>query len=126
MAEPSSEILLSAIHAVQAGVDNLRRDFGELRQETTQLRQETTQLRQDVDTLRQEQTRTRVEVMARIDRLQDDLTSMRDESFVTYARAERVERVSSDAIRSLSDELSGMHRQIRRLQEEVRTLRGEH
>ena len=112
MADPNFETLLHAIHEIKGSVGGLRQDFGGLRQ--------------DFDGLRQEQTRTRVDVMARIGRLQDEVTTLRDEAFVTFARAERVERVTRDTTRGFSDELSGMQRQIRRLQEEVRTLRGEH
>ena len=122
MADPNFETLLGAIHGVKTSVEELR----PLKASVDELRQNVAELRQNVDGLREELTRTRVDVMDRIDRLQDEVTALRDEAFVTFSRAERVERVSRDTTSGLSAELSGMHRQIRRLQEEVRTLRGEH
>jgi hypothetical protein len=105
MPEPSLETLLQAIQQVQSTV-------GQSREEQTLVREEL--------------TRMRVDIMERIERLQDDVTNLRDDAFVTFARAERVERATRETTNGIGQELSGMHRQIRRLQDEVRILRGEH
>jgi predicted nucleic acid-binding Zn-ribbon protein len=105
MPEPSLETLLQAIQQVQSTV-------GQSREEQTLVREEL--------------TRMRVDIMARTERLQDDVTNLRDDAFVTFARAERVERATRETTNGIGQELSGMHRQIRRLQDEVRILRGEH
>jgi predicted nucleic acid-binding Zn-ribbon protein len=105
MPEPSLETLLQAIQQVQSTV-------GQFREEQTLVREEL--------------TRMRVDIMERIERLQDDVTNLRDDAFVTFARAERVERATRETTNGIGQELSGMHRQIRRLQDEVRILRGEH
>jgi predicted nucleic acid-binding Zn-ribbon protein len=105
MPEPSLDTLLQAIQQVQSTV-------GQFREEQTLVREEL--------------TRMRVDIMERIERLQDDVTNLRDDAFVTFARAERVERATRETTNGIGQELSGMHRQIRRLQDEVRILRGEH
>jgi predicted nucleic acid-binding Zn-ribbon protein len=105
MPEPSLDTLLQAIQQVQSTV-------GQFREEQTLVREEL--------------TRMRVDIMARTERLQDDVTNLRDDAFVTFARAERVERATRETTNGIGQELSGMHRQIRRLQDEVRILRGEH
>jgi hypothetical protein len=78
-------------------------------------------LRGDVD-------RLRVDVMARMDRLQDGFNAVRDDVMVNVDRTDRVEaiaRASADEVRAMGAELSGIHRQIQRLQSDVRHLRGE-
>jgi predicted transcriptional regulator len=72
--------------------------------------------------------RTRIELMARMDRLQDALAVQRDEEVVNLGAAERAERIATltqDVVRSLSEQMTVMVRQIHRLQSEVRELRGE-
>jgi hypothetical protein len=112
MPEPSLDTLLQAIQQVQSTV-------GQFREEQTLVREEQTLVREEL-------TRMRVDIMERIERLQDDVTNLRDDAFVTFARAERVERATRETTNGIGQELSGMHRQIRRLQDEVRILRGEH
>lgn len=66
--------------------------------------------------------------MARIDRLQDTLTQHRDELTVNHSAIERVERIARSAredVRSISETIGAMTRQIGRLDEEIRQLRGD-
>ena len=101
MADPNFETLLGAIHEIKRSVDELR---------------------QSVDALREEQTCAQVAAAGLVDQFRGEVMSLRDDAFVTRTHAENVGRVTREA--DLSAELSGIHRQIRHLQEEVRTLRG--
>jgi hypothetical protein len=58
-------------------------------------------------------TQLRVDVMARIDRLQTHVDQMADAAFVTYAQGE-----------AITTQLSGLVRQVRRLTTRVDTLEG--
>ena len=63
-----------------------------------------------------------------MDRLQDLVTVIRDDITVNFGASEQVKRVADntrDELRALSDVVSGMHRQIQRLQTQVRELRGD-
>jgi predicted nucleic acid-binding Zn-ribbon protein len=69
-----------------------------------------------------------VAVMERLDRLQNAITAIRDDIGVNFARASRAIEVNDHTraeLRTLGSEVSGMQRQIQRLQSDVRELRGE-
>ena len=71
--------------------------------------------------------RTRSALMARMDRLQEALVTQREADVVNYGAAERAERIAkgaSDEGRILGEQLNALVRQVRRLEEEVRNLRG--
>lgn len=71
-------------------------------------------------------TAVRVEVMARLDRLQETVTAIRDDISVNYGRADKAEMVAQHAreeVRALSEIVSGMGRQIQRLQTVIEELR---
>ena len=73
-------------------------------------------------------TRLRADVMERVDRSQDVLTLQRDELTVNFSSGERAERIAKAAqqeVSSLSEVIGAMHRQISRLQSDVRQLKGE-
>jgi predicted nucleic acid-binding Zn-ribbon protein len=108
MSEPTLTDVLSAITTMQGSMTTMQGSIAQLRGE-----------------FREELTRLRVDVMARIDRLQDDLTHFRDDNFVTYARVERLGETTQASVQGFEKEISGIHRQIRNLQDEVRQLRGE-
>jgi uncharacterized coiled-coil DUF342 family protein len=69
----------------------------------------------------------RGDLMDRIDRLQDDVSSLRDDIGVNFARSDRVDDRSTGIereVRAVVLEVSAMHRQLQRLQTDVRTLKG--
>lgn len=75
---------------------------------------------------RAETDKLRVDVMDRIDRLQNAVTAIGDDISVNFARADRaVDAAQANArqIEALSREVSGMERQIQRLQTDVRALK---
>ncbi len=93
-----------------------------------QLATDVTTLRTDVTTLRTDVTTLRTEVMARIDRLQNTVTTIRDDITVNMGRADQAHRAADnvrDELRALNDVVSGVMRQVQRLQSDVRELRGE-
>ena len=73
-------------------------------------------------------TRLRVDMMARMDRLQDSLTAIRDDISTNYGTAEAAQRANDNTrteLRALSEVVSSLVRQIRRLDTEVRILKGD-
>ena len=71
--------------------------------------------------------RTRSALMARMDRLQEALVSQHEADVVNFGAAERAERIAKGAIdegRILGEQFNALVRKVRRLEEEVRTLRG--
>jgi uncharacterized phage infection (PIP) family protein YhgE len=73
------------------------------------------------------QTSLRVDLMARMDRLENINTAIRDDISVNFGAVDAVRRANDntrDELRALSDVVSLMHRQINRLQTEVEQLKG--
>ena len=74
------------------------------------------------------QTQLRVDLMGRMDRLQDSLTSIRDDIGVNMGRADRAHVAADNTrteLRALGEIVTTMGRQIQRLQTAVRELRGD-
>ncbi len=121
MAEPSFQDLLTAVTAVCVEV-------GKVRTDVTQMQADMKQMQGDVTQMRGELTQLRVDVMDRIDRLQDALTLQKDDLVVNYGaadRAEKIARAAQEETRALGDIVTPMIRQIRRVQDDVRHPRGE-
>jgi hypothetical protein len=73
------------------------------------------------------QTSLRVDLMARMDRLEDMNTRTRDDIAVNFGTADAVRRANDNTreeLRALSDVVSLIHRQISRLQTEIEQLKG--
>jgi hypothetical protein len=73
------------------------------------------------------QTSLRVDLMARMDRLEDMNTKIRDDIAVNFGATDAVRRAhdnTREELRSLSDVVSVMHRQISRLETDVEQLKG--
>ncbi len=142
MAEPSIQDVLTAVAAVAGEVGKLRADVTQMQGDMKQMQGDMKQMQSDIKQLqgdmkqmqgemkqfRGELTQLRVDVMDRIDRLQDALTLQKDDLVVNYSaadRAEKIARAAQEETRALGDIVTPMIRQIRRLQEDVRHLRGE-
>jgi len=70
----------------------------------------------------------RADVMERMGRLQNALTLIRDDIAVNFGASSAVKLANDNTreeLRALGDVVSAMHRQIQRLQTDVRELRGE-
>jgi hypothetical protein len=66
--------------------------------------------------------------MARMDRLQDSLSAIRDDIATNYGSADHVRRAhdnTREELRALADTQATMMRQIQRLQTDMRILKGE-
>jgi len=71
--------------------------------------------------------RTRSALMARMDRLQEALVRQHEDDTVNFGAAERAERIAKGAVdegRILGEQFNALVRQVRRLEEDIRTLRG--
>lgn len=68
-----------------------------------------------------------VALSGRLDRLQDAMTAQREADIVTYGSVERVERIAraaSEKTRAPAEQVGAMVRQIRRLETQMREIRG--
>ena len=87
-----------------------------------------TQHETDLAGMRGDLTELRVALMARMDRLQDAMTAQREADIVNHGSVERVERIAraaSEETRALAEQVGGMVRQIRRLETQMREIRGD-
>lgn len=100
-------------------------DFGRILETLTRLEQGQEQLKQE---LRQDHERLRVDLMGRMERLQDSLTTIRDDIATNYGTADVARQANDNTreeLRALNDVVMRMQRQMARLQTDVRTLKGE-
>ena len=140
--------LVGVIDRLRAEFDRLRAEFDGLRGEFDGIRGEFDGIRGEFTSLRAGQerleasferlsanherleaalVRLRADVMDRIDRLQDALTVQQEEAVVNFAVADRAERIAlsaRDEARSMAEQLTAMMRIVRRLDSDVRQLRG--
>jgi hypothetical protein len=80
-----------------------------------------------IDRLEQGQTRLRVELSERIDRLQNGLDDLRQGYIIDWANVERtalIARGASDETRALSIQVTELTKLVRRLEAQIRDLRG--
>lgn len=141
--EPMARIL-TVLERLEAGQDQLRTEQAQLRTELlSELGRNRAELRSELVQLRTEQqgeqaqlraellselVQLRADLMARVDRVQNTLTSIRDDITVNMGRADHAHRAADnvrDELRALSDVVTGVIRQVQRLQSDVRELRGE-
>jgi len=109
----ATDPVLAAITALAERFDRLERETSGLREDTTQLREESSRLREDT-------TRLRVDLMARLDRQQDMLTSIRNDIGVNMATADRVReanKATRDDVAQLASQVSVIHRRLIQLEE---------
>jgi len=74
------------------------------------------------------QTSLRVDLMARLDRVQDSVTAVRDDVGVNLAQSERAHEAIADTraeVRSLGQQVAVAFRRIRQLEERVREITGD-
>lgn len=93
------------------------------------LDQKVDRLDQKVDQLANDVTGLRVDLMARVDRLNDALGQLRDDMSVNFSNTDRVDRRAQsahDEIRLAMEMVSGMVRSVRRLESRVSTLEEKH
>ncbi|MSP02276.1 MAG: hypothetical protein EXR07_14680 [Acetobacteraceae bacterium] len=114
--------------ALRTDMVDLRADVTDLRDGQTRLTADLTSLRTDLTALRDGQTTFRVDLMGRIERLENHITDIRDDIGVNIGRADRAHEAADNTrneVRLMSQELSVMWRQIKRLESDVREIKGE-
>lgn len=80
-----------------------------------------------LDVLEAGQKQLRIDLMARMERLGDEIGRIRDDIGVNMGRAERAIEAADhtrDELRSLGSEIAAMWRKVNRLEGDVRDLRG--
>ena len=120
--------IAAGVADVKAKVEQLERGQKQVEQSQKQLEQGQKQLEENQKRLEESHTRLRVDLMDRMDRLQDAYTGMRDDIWVNLGAAEQVREANDNTraeLRALSTVVSGMQKQIHNLQNDVRTLRGD-
>lgn len=86
------------------------------------------ELRGDSAAIRADLTTFRTDLMARLDRMQDSITAIRDDIGVNMGAADNAKEAAHSTrkeLRGLSEMVTAMQRQIMRLQTQVRELRGD-
>ncbi len=87
-----------------------------------------TSVESGLTSVQQSQTSLRVDVMARMDRLENKLTEMRDDITVniggTWQNREAINSTRGD-LHGLGEQVNIMWRQIKRLEQQVRDINGE-
>lgn len=155
MGDEFQTTVLAALRQLQSSQDGLRTEFAGLRDEFGALRGAFAELRAaqasteaglsclqvDLEALRSvvvssssETTNLRVQLMARMDRVQEiakdinrALVLIREDIGVNYARADRIDMkpdAAAEITRTLTAEMVVLQRQVKRLEEDVRTILG--
>lgn len=143
MSDHSIGLVLAAIETLKAEQAQLRQDLfadqaqlradltgemGRLGGAMTRLGGEMTHLGGEMTRLNGEMTRLRVDLMGRMERLEDNLTAIRDDIATNYGTVEQAQRANDNTraeLRSLNEVVMLMQRQMQRLQSDVRTLKGD-
>jgi hypothetical protein len=87
-----------------------------------------TRLDTGLSSLEAGQAKLRIDVMERIDRLQDTVTAIRDDIVVNFGATDAVKRAhdsTREEMRAYSEILTQIVRKVRTLESQVRELRGE-
>lgn len=128
MSDDQTARILAIVEGLQASQGKLQASQDKLQAGQNELRADVSKMRAELEKVGTELGTLRVDAMARMDRIQDAVSGLRDDIVVNFGRADRVARharSTDDQVRALADEVSAMERQIQRLQSDVRTLRGE-
>ena len=110
-----SEATATAIYVLTTTVMGLNASMIEVKKELSDIKGDLSAVRSDVLSVR-------TDVMSRMDRLQDKLSAVTDDLTVNYGAAmksERLARNSLEEARALSDHLTTMQIQIRRISAKV-------
>jgi methyl-accepting chemotaxis protein len=120
---------------VMDAVTSIARNITQLTDVTVNLVRDVKALRDGQAELQESLGRARVDLMERMDRMQDAVTGIRDDISVNFGASEATRRVQDNTrndmrdwvgvIDSMRDQMAGMERQIQRLQTQVRELKGD-
>jgi len=131
----NGDLVIAALSRLEAGQMSLLADVASLKTDVASLKTDVASLKTDVASLKtgfasmqESQTSIRVEVMARMDRLQNSLTAIRDDITVNMARSDRAHdgvSATRDELRLLGQEVAISTRKLRQLEERVRSITGD-
>ncbi len=117
----SDNPVLSALSRLESGMTHVGSRL-------TSLESRLTGVESGLTSVQQSQTTPRVDVMARMDRLENKLTEMRDDITVniggTWQNREAINSTRGD-LHGLGEQVNIMWRQIKRLEQQVREITGE-
>jgi chromosome segregation ATPase len=126
--EAGQTALREGVSALRGEVAFLRGEVASLREEVGRLAADQAALRADFARLEAAQTSLRVDCMARMDRLENGLTDIRNDIAVNFGATDAVKRANDNTreeLRALGDVVSAMYRQIKALEARVRDITGE-
>ena len=131
----SDNLILAALARLEAGHTRLEAGHTRLEAGQTSLRDDVASLREDVASLRADvgrfdvkQTSLRVDIMERMDRLQNSLTDIRNDISANFGSADAVKRANDNTreeLRALGDVVSALYRKINSLETRVREITGD-
>ncbi len=127
--EPDNPIL-AALARLEAGQAALQQSQATLQQSVAALatRAELTPLRAELTQVRAELTQVRVDLMARMDRLGNALSDIRDDIAVNFGAVDAVKRLNDNTreeVSALSSLLTDLVRKVRALETRVREIAGD-
>ena len=120
MSDNPLDRILAKLDALEAGQNRLEGGYKQLEAGQNRLEAGYKQLETG-------QTQLRIDLMARMDRLGDDIGRIRDDIGVNMGRADRAIEAAGhtrEELRSLGSEVAAMWRKVNRLESDVRDLRG--
>lgn len=127
--------ILTALERIDARLETLeagqaRLEAGQTRTDARLERLEDGQTRADarIERLDAGQTSLRVDLMARMDRLENSLNDIRNDIGVNMGAVDAVKRVHNNTreeLRALGDQVSAMFRKLQRLETRVREIAGD-
>jgi hypothetical protein len=138
----SDTLLLAALARLETGQSDILNGVASLRGEVASLRAEVAALdakydaldakfdamRADIARLDRSHTTLRVDLMARMDRLQNNLNALRDDIAVNYGASDAVKRANDNTreeLRGLGDIVSARYRKVIALEARVRQITGD-
>jgi hypothetical protein len=111
--------ILAALTALDRKIDALDANAGT---RLTVLDTRLTALDTRLDALAGEVTKLRTGLSERLDHLSNEVGFLRDDNQTTFAAADRATRINQDVNKSFNEQLASMVRQIRTLDNRLRTL----
>jgi chromosome segregation ATPase len=118
----------ATLTSVQAGLTGVQRGLTSVQTGLTDVQTGLTALENRQTALEDSQTKLRVDVMARMDRLENRLTEIRDDIGVNMGSTRRAHEAADNTrseVRLLGEQVNVMWRQMKRLEQQVRDITGD-
>ena len=125
MSDDTLSLILAAMTRLEAGQSSMGAEVSSMGAGISSIGIEVSSIISKVSSMDSEISSIRADIMARLDRHQDRLTAIREDMFVNMSRSNHVAQAidnTREEVRSLSDLVVGMGRQIAHLQARVSEL----